>query len=99
MSVALAQCAVIGGGAWGTAIADRLVRNGHIVALWAREVDVVDAVNTRHENPRFLAGAILATALRARYGGVVDHISFNDEFFAGADDDALAMVVSELQSG
>ena len=42
----------------------------------------------------------LATALRARYGGVVDHISFNDEFFADADDDdALAMVVSELQSG
>ena len=65
MSLASAQCAVIGGGAWGTAIADRLVRNGHSVALWAREADVVDAVNTRHENPRFLAGATLATALRA----------------------------------
>ena len=65
MTVAPAQCAVIGGGAWGTAIADRLVRNGHAVALWAREADVVDAVNTRHENPRFLAGAVLAPALRA----------------------------------
>ncbi len=58
-------CAVIGGGAWGTAIADLLVRNGHPVQLWAREVDVVDAVNSRHENPRFLAGAALAPALRA----------------------------------
>ena len=37
-------CAVIGGGAWGTAIADRLVRNGHRVMLWAREDDVVEAV-------------------------------------------------------
>ncbi len=58
-------CAVVGGGAWGTAIADRLVRNGHPVLLWAREADVVEAVNTRHENPRFLAGAPLAPALRA----------------------------------
>ena len=58
-------CAVIGGGAWGTAIADRLVRNGHPVQLWAREHDVVDAVNKQHENPRFLAGAALAPALRA----------------------------------
>ncbi len=58
-------CAVIGGGAWGTAIADRLARNGHPVQLWAREPDVVDAVNTAHENPRFLAGAALAPELRA----------------------------------
>jgi len=33
--------------------------------LWAREVDVVEAVNTRHENTRFLSGAILAPSLRA----------------------------------
>jgi glycerol-3-phosphate dehydrogenase (NAD(P)+) len=58
-------CAVVGGGAWGTAIADRLVRNGHAVTLWAREPDVVDAVRTRHENPRFLPGAPLAPGLGA----------------------------------
>lgn len=58
-------CAVIGAGAWGTAIADRLVRNGHPVQLWAREPDVVEAVNTLHENTRFLAGARLSPALQA----------------------------------
>jgi glycerol-3-phosphate dehydrogenase (NAD(P)+) len=58
-------CAVIGGGAWGTAIADRLSRNGNPVQIWAREADVVEAVNTRHENPRFLPGAMLHGALRA----------------------------------
>ena len=59
------RCAVIGGGAWGTAIADRLARNGHHTVLWAREDDVVDAVNSRHENPRFLANIALAPSLAA----------------------------------
>jgi glycerol-3-phosphate dehydrogenase (NAD(P)+) len=58
-------CAVIGAGAWGTAIADRLARNGHQVALWAREADVVDAVNIQRENPRFLPGFPLAAGMRA----------------------------------
>ena len=65
MSGGTTTCAVIGGGAWGTAIADRLARNGHPTRLWAREVDVVEAVNARHENPRFLAGHALTPALRA----------------------------------
>ena len=59
------RCAVIGGGAWGTAIADRFARNGHDTWLWARETDVVNSVNASHENPRFLAGAALAQTLRA----------------------------------
>ncbi len=65
VSRSVIPCAVIGAGAWGTAIADRLVRNGHPVTLWARETDVVSAVNSSHENPRFLAGVSLAPALRA----------------------------------
>lgn len=59
------RCAVIGGGAWGTAIADRLARNGHETVLWARESDVVEAINSRHENPRFLANIPLHAALVA----------------------------------
>jgi glycerol-3-phosphate dehydrogenase (NAD(P)+) len=53
------QCAVVGAGAWGTALADLLARNGHPVALWAYEAEVVESVNARHENTRFLAGATL----------------------------------------
>ncbi len=53
------RCAIIGAGAWGTALADLLARNGHDVALWAREPDVVTSVNAKHENTMFLAGATL----------------------------------------
>jgi glycerol-3-phosphate dehydrogenase (NAD(P)+) len=57
--------AVIGGGAWGTALADLLGRNGHEVWLWAREHDVVERVNTTRENPRFLPGVPLHDTIRA----------------------------------
>lgn len=59
------RCAVIGAGAWGTALADVLAGNDHEVLLWAHEPDVVDAINLGHENPRFLGGVRLAPTLRA----------------------------------
>jgi glycerol-3-phosphate dehydrogenase (NAD(P)+) len=59
------RCAVVGGGAWGTALAHVLGSNGHEVTLWAREPEVVVAVNSRHENIVFLAGAPLSTAVKA----------------------------------
>ena len=59
------RCAVIGGGAWGTALAHVLGTNGHEVTLWAREPEVVDAVNMRHENEVFLAGAPLSKKVKA----------------------------------
>jgi len=59
------RCAVVGAGAWGTALADLLVRNGHDVKLWAFEPDVVESINTRHENSRFLAGHSLAPGINA----------------------------------
>ncbi len=59
------KVAVIGGGAWGTALADLLARKGEQVTLWAREADVVDSVNRKHRNEMFLPGASLAPALRA----------------------------------
>jgi glycerol-3-phosphate dehydrogenase (NAD(P)+) len=59
------RATVVGAGAWGTALADLLARNGQTVTLWALEPDVVDSINTRHENSRFLADARLHEGLRA----------------------------------
>jgi glycerol-3-phosphate dehydrogenase (NAD(P)+) len=55
----------VGAGAWGTALADLLARNGERVTLWAYEPDVVESINARHENARFLAKASLHHGLRA----------------------------------
>ena len=56
---------VIGGGAWGTALATVAARAGREVTLWARETDVVTAINERHENRRFLPGVALDPSIRA----------------------------------
>ena len=59
------RCSVVGGGAWGTALADLLARAGHHTTIWAREPDVVVAINEQHENTRFLRGAALDKRLEA----------------------------------
>jgi len=59
------QCAVVGAGAWGTALADMLACNGHAVRIWALEPGVARAINDRRENPVFLPGFRLAESLEA----------------------------------
>ena len=56
---------IIGGGAWGTALAQVASAGGRETLLWALEPEVVEAVNGRHENPIFLAGVPLNPAIRA----------------------------------
>ena len=62
---AMMKMAVVGFGAWGTALAAHAARLGHEVRGWARESDVVDDVNALHENRPFLAGVALPTSIRA----------------------------------
>src|SRR2546427_318308 len=61
----MTRIAVVGGGAWGTALADLLARKGEQVTLWAREPEVVESINQRHVNDMFLPGAPLAPTLGA----------------------------------
>lgn len=55
----LMRVAVIGAGAWGTALALVAADAGHDVVMWARETDVVADINERHLNTRFLPGVDL----------------------------------------
>jgi glycerol-3-phosphate dehydrogenase (NAD(P)+) len=56
---------VIGGGAWGTALAQVAAAAGDPVTLWAREHDVVASINREHENRQFLPNIPLSAAIRA----------------------------------
>ncbi len=48
--------AIVGGGAWGTALAVHLGRAGASVRLWIREDDLVARMRDRRDNPVFLPG-------------------------------------------
>ncbi len=56
---------VVGGGAWGTALAQAAASGGEPVFLWAREPEVVASVNAERVNALFLPGIPLAPAVRA----------------------------------
>ncbi len=56
---------VIGAGAWGTALAQLAATDGEPVLLWARETEVINAVNLAHENRMFLPGIALSPSIEA----------------------------------
>ena len=56
---------VVGAGAWGTALARHVAEKGLSVTLWAHEKEVVDAIQSRHENSPYLPTVRLPASLRA----------------------------------
>jgi glycerol-3-phosphate dehydrogenase (NAD(P)+) len=61
----MARIGIVGGGAFGTAMACVLRRSGHQIALWAREPEVVAAINRDSRNPQFLDGVDLPRGIAA----------------------------------
>ncbi len=62
----MSQIAIIGAGAWGTAISIVLARKGaHQVRLWAYEKEVCESISKRRINEMFLPGAMIPPAVRA----------------------------------
>ena len=56
---------VVGAGAWGTALAQVAAAGGEEAWIWAREPEVVEAINRAHENTVFLKGVTLSPAVQA----------------------------------
>ena len=56
---------IVGGGAWGTALAQTLAVSGKATLLWARELETVESINARHVNDLFLPGVALNPSLKA----------------------------------
>ncbi len=56
---------VVGSGAWGTALANVFADAGSETVIWGRDADVIQSINTHHENQKYLKGIKLSKALRA----------------------------------
>jgi glycerol-3-phosphate dehydrogenase (NAD(P)+) len=55
----------MGAGSWGTTFAQVLCDAGTPTTLWARDATIADAINSSHENPRYLPGITLPASLTA----------------------------------
>jgi glycerol-3-phosphate dehydrogenase (NAD(P)+) len=83
---------VIGGGAWGTALAQVMAANEDVI-LWAREPAVVSAINTARQNPDFLPGVTLNPRIRAT--GMTDDLAAADLWLVVAPAQHLRSVLAE----
>ncbi|MBM3886884.1 NAD(P)H-dependent glycerol-3-phosphate dehydrogenase [Candidatus Dependentiae bacterium] len=59
------RATVLGGGAWGCAIASLLANRGYDVVLWCREQEIADEINNHHTNSVYLAGLKLPASVKA----------------------------------
>ena len=57
------KATVVGSGAWGTALAIRLCKNGHDVTMWTFETDLIPQMEQTRRNPR-LPSAVLPEGLK-----------------------------------
>jgi glycerol-3-phosphate dehydrogenase (NAD(P)+) len=80
----------MGAGSWGTTFAQVLCDAGTPTVLWARDRAIVDAVNSAHENPRYLPDIALPASLAAH----ADAVAALD----GADLVVLAVPAQTLRS-
>lgn len=67
MSDSVGTAAVMGAGAWGTAMAKVLADAGNQVRLWTRRHEVADEINSRHTNAAYLPGVVLPEAITATH--------------------------------
>ena len=59
------KAGILGGGAWGTALANLLASNSHDALLWTFETDCAQSINADHVNTQYLPDVTLHPALRA----------------------------------
>lgn len=65
MTNSVGTAAVMGAGAWGTAVAKVLADAGNDVRLWSRRSEVADEVNAGRANTGYLPGVVLPASVRA----------------------------------
>ena len=88
--------AVIGAGAWGTALARHLAENSLTVKIWAYEKEVVEAINTQKENTLFLPGVPLPASLTATIS-LHDVLEGADFLLLASPSHAVRSVITNMQ--
>jgi glycerol-3-phosphate dehydrogenase (NAD(P)+) len=92
------KIAVLGAGAWGTALASRLATNlDHRVTLWGRNAEAIKAISATRQSPHYLPGIALSPALHAT-SNFADALDATELVILGAPVAATESLLQTLQS-
>ncbi len=61
----MVKIGVVSAGSWGTALAGMLAEKQYETVIWAREPEIVESINSEHENILFMPGIKLPESLKA----------------------------------
>ena len=86
---------VVGGGAWGTALAHSLCISGHDVRLWAYEAETIREIQDHKTNRAYLPGVELHKSLKAT--GKLDDLSDSGLLLLVPPAQHLRRIASQLQ--
>lgn len=88
---------VLGGGAWGTALAAVVNRDGNESRLWARDASVVEKINSYSQNEKYLPGITLKPGIRVSLDPALV-LSGSDLVLAAIPAQQLRRALGELKS-
>ena len=92
----MSKVAVIGGGSFGTVIANITAQNGHEVAFWMRSEDIANEVNKTHENSQYLPGYSLSENVVATHE-MEAAVADSDLVFVAVPSSSFRSVVQQLR--
>ena len=92
----MSKISVIGGGSFGTVIANITALNGHEVHFWMRSEELVQEVNESHENSHYLPGYKLSENVIATHD-MESAVADSDLVFVAVPSGSFRSVVQQLQ--
>ena len=91
----MTKITVFGTGSFGTALANVLAENGHLVLMWGKNENTVDEINQSHQNKRYLKDVTLNETIKAT-SQLEQAVNFSDIFLIALPTKAIRDVVTEI---
>jgi glycerol-3-phosphate dehydrogenase (NAD(P)+) len=93
----VSKIAVIGGGSFGTVVANIIAQNGYDVRFWMRSGELVEEINEVHENRQYLPGYSLDEKVVATVD-MVEAVTGSEIIFVAVPSSSFRQVVKDLVS-
>ncbi len=92
----MSKVAVVGGGSFGTVIANITALNGYSVRFWMRSEGLAEQINSTHENSLYLPGYQLSDGLVATHN--MEAVAASNMVFVAVPSNSFRSVVKQLQT-